>query len=259
MTGQATPHGRKELALELRVTGQTPERLELHYQVENRADSDVYLFNRLYRQQLPGGGAAVETDLVYTSLAGGRLRLAKWVPEIPENILVEYPIIPCATLLERGRSFQETFRVALPAVSHHAYHPPRLRLPGERPVIYQSLTFALGYFKTAEMGGRQVSRVKTTAGDAFYVPVTAPDQRVVTSDMISRAVPVLPDFPVEAPRTCPRCGATNTGSQPACLFCQSPLPPPSVAVAPTERRCPQCGRVVPPGNAFCTRDGTPVP
>jgi hypothetical protein len=67
MTARGTAQGQKELALELRVTGQTQERLELSYRVENRSDSDVYLFNRLHRQQLPGGVYGVEADLVYVS------------------------------------------------------------------------------------------------------------------------------------------------------------------------------------------------
>jgi predicted component of type VI protein secretion system len=31
-----------------------------------------------------------------------------------------------------------------------------------------------------------------------------------------------------------------------------------VGGAPVERRCPACGRVVPPGKPFCLHDGTPV-
>lgn len=215
----------QELALQVRITGQTQNSLMLTYRVENKSDCDVYIFNQIYNRRLPNGLFVVDPNLVYVSLGDDTLRLSKAVAHMPDNAIVEHPIIPCATMLERGKSFEENFNVILPAVSFNPYFPPRIRDARQVPVTYHNTIFSLGYFKATELGKRQAISVMTSRGEAFYVTLTAPSQQLISSEPLIRPIAVLPEIAIQPPplRICPHCGASNLGSLPICLLCKADI------------------------------------
>lgn len=281
----------QELTLQVRVTGQTQNSLTLAYRVENKSDCDVYIFNQIYKRRLPNGLFVVDPNLVYVSLGDDTLRLTKAVPYIPESAIEEHPIIPCATMLGHGQSFEETFDVILPAVSFNPYFPARIRDARQVPVTYHNTIFSLGYFKANELGKRQAISVMTSRGEAFYVTLTAPSQQLISSEPLIRPIPVLPELATQPPllRTCPYCGGSNLGSLPICLLCKRNLgqiqevtqPKPSIhpniqpnvqpfiqpiqpniqpsiqpSIAPAlVTICPKCKQPLKPGKSFCTSCG----
>jgi hypothetical protein len=152
--------------------------------------------------------------MVYISAHGGTVRFLKGSPDIPEDMGVEMPVIPCVTLLKRGHLFDETIQVELPLRRFDPYKQK------ERPIIQNptAMVFSLGYFRTSEIGNRPVNYVRSTMGKALYAYVTPWDQLIVsTAPVPLGGIPA----PTVQQRFCTQCGAKQASGNRFCDRCGS--------------------------------------
>ena len=201
------PPGR-DLTLRFSILELGKDVLAVEYEAGNVSDSDLYVFNRLHRDVSDDGVFDLDPNVVYIAVEDSVVHLTKRVPDIPRGLLVEVPIVPCATLLRRGETLRETLSLSLPLRSFNPYRPQ------DQAVVtgFDSVVFSLGYFKVSEIGARPVNDVRTTQGTALHVYVTPWEQLVART----AAVSVSKAGPPPAGLTCPNCGAENP---PASRFC----------------------------------------
>jgi len=205
-----------DLKLDFAVLELTKDTLRVRYEAENVGASDLYLFNRLYRTYTDEGVFELDPDLVYVYPEDGVAHLTKRIPDIPRGIHVEIPIVPCVTVLSRGRRLSESMSLRLPLRQHDPYRPE------ETPAIqgFDSVVFSLGYFRASEIGKRPVNYVRTTQGQALHAYVTPWDQ------LFARTAPVearsARESAAEQTR-CPRCGAALPPGSRFCNQCGSPV------------------------------------
>jgi len=102
-----------ESNVELQVRGveHTPDGLVLTYEVQNRGERPVWLFDRLF-DTAPTGHVRLAPHKAYVSIEDGRVVVSRMLHKVPENILVEAPEVPGVTLLQGGETMEE--RVVLP-------------------------------------------------------------------------------------------------------------------------------------------------
>jgi len=206
----------KDINLKFEVLENNGALLRVRYEAENVSVSDLYLFNRLWHRYTEKNIFELDPNLVYISSQNGVVRLFKGSPDIPDNMSVEMPIIPCVTLLPRGQRLDEILQIELPLRQLNPYNPE------ERPVIENpnAILFSLGYFRVAEIGQSLVNPVRSTMGQALYAYVTPYDQLVVST----LPVPIIPGAaPVRGQRLCPKCGAKQPPDSRFCSQCGSPL------------------------------------
>lgn len=193
--------------------------LRVGYQAENVSDSDLYVFNRLYRDVSDEGVFNLDPNLVYIYVEDGVVHLTKRIADIPLGILVEIPIVPCVTLLPHGERLSETLSLKLPLRSFDPYQPET-----EATIAsIDSLAFSLGYFKVSEIGARPVNEVQTTEGRALYAYVTPWDQLVVRTAPIGMSKPAPSEAAAEGRLECPQCGTANPPGSRFCSHCGNKL------------------------------------
>jgi hypothetical protein len=214
-----------------RVQSMTDTAVVLEYALDNVTGVDIVVCNRLYRQRLPDGRYVIDPDLAYVSVEPGpRPDVSKRVLERGDDVHVEYPVQPFATLLRPGERLSEQFTLALPLYAVDAYHPVHER-PLGTPIASQGLTLSLGWFPHARLG-ELIVEAETTAGRLPMVKASWVAQSIATV-AIDASVPVLapqPDLGLR--RQCTTCGAVNAGEQANCLRCGTPLPAPTAPAGP---------------------------
>ena len=206
----------KDINLKFEVLENNGALLRVRYEAENVSVSDLYLFNRLWHRYTEKNIFELDPNLVYISSQNGVVRLFKGSPDIPDNMSVEMPIIPCVTLLPRGQRLDEILQIELPLRQLNPYNPE------ERPVIENpnAILFSLGYFRVSEIGVREVNNVNSTMGQALYAYVTPWDQLVVST----APVPFGPSTtPSSGQKFCTKCGAKQASDSRFCSQCGSPL------------------------------------
>lgn len=214
-----------DVRLYARVLSMTDTALVLEYAIDNATPGDVLVCNRLYAGRAPDGRYLLDPNVAYVTVAPGPSpEVSKRVLERGDDVNVEYPVQPVATLLRPGERFSEQFTVALPLVAQDAYHPLRAQ-PTQPPVASQGLSLALGWFARATTDDELVVEVDTSAGRLPLVKASWAGQSIVRADL-GVSVPVIAPEPLaELPRQCANCGATNVGDQQNCLRCGVALPP----------------------------------
>jgi hypothetical protein len=246
-------------ANDLRLAGAVLSRTDAYvvigYEIENTTGRDVVVCNRLYRDRTPDGGYVVDPDVVFIAIESGpRPEVTKRVPERGDDVNVEYPYQPLATLLRPGERFAEQIRLSLPIGPIDAY----LKQPPPNPawaVPSSGLSLTLGWFARDTLDDLLVSEVNTTAGRLPLIKASWVRQSIARLDL-DVSVPVMPPPPATVPtRQCARCGALNRGEQDACLRCGMPLPPPAPPAGPGWRPTHR----VPPGGlpTFVAPGGAP--
>ncbi|MBN1152229.1 MAG: zinc ribbon domain-containing protein [Dehalococcoidia bacterium] len=204
----------EDLNLEFEILQHTNALLRCRYVAENVTGSDLYLFNRLYHDLRDDGVFDVDPDLVYVDTADGVLHLSKCIPDLPENVLAEVLIVPCVTPLAAGGKVVESFRLSLPPQRMNPYLS-HLHAPVES---FDAVVFSLGYCRASDLRSGQVETVRSIAGLALHVEMTAAQQLVVRTGPVSANVVSTP-----AARTCPRCGAATSPGSRFCTQCGAPL------------------------------------
>jgi ribosomal protein L40E len=209
------PLGR-DINLKFNVLENNGALLCVRYEVENVSISDLYLFNRLWHDYTEQNIFELDANLVYISARGNTGRLLKGIPDIPANMHVEMPIIPCVTVLQRGQRMDETLQIELPLRQLDPYKRK------ERPSIQNptAMVFSLGYFRASEIGKRPVNYVRSTMGQALYAYVTPWDQLIVST----APVPLRESSaPTGEQKFCTKCGAKHSLDNRFCSQCGSQL------------------------------------
>ena len=99
----------------------TDRALQIKYQLRNRSNLRVLAFTYLYKEK-PSGQRAVDPTLAFVKVdQEGHLQVDKVVPEVPEDIDVEFPIVPYAQLLEPGAESSGVVILALPIKQNIPY------------------------------------------------------------------------------------------------------------------------------------------
>jgi hypothetical protein len=204
----------KDLRLEFEILEHTGALLRCRYVAENVTGSDLFLFNRLYHDLRDDGVFDVDPDLVYVDAADEVLHLSKCIPDQPENVLAEVLIVPCVTALAAGSKVVESFRLSLPPQRMNPYLS-HLRAPVES---FDAVVFSLGYCRASALRSGQVETVRSIAGPALHIEMTAAQQ------LITRTAPVkIGAVAPPAKKTCARCGITFPPESKFCTQCGSPL------------------------------------
>ncbi|MDD7973405.1 hypothetical protein [Roseinatronobacter alkalisoli] len=154
-----------ESAVRLQIEWSLAEdHLAARYNVENRSSETLLVFDRLYRTARSGERSVVP-DLAWRWLeADGRYIVAKYVPPIPEGMLLEAPELPYARLLPPGERL--TGQVLLPVPLDEKW--PYAESPvAPKTNTVDNLEFWLGYaWAESDM---QMRRIKTDNETVFSV------------------------------------------------------------------------------------------
>lgn len=169
-------HAVAELVLQthLEVTG---EHLLLHYHVENRAERDAYLLNRVHDQSLQ-----TDPNLVYISLDREHriVKASKKIPNIPAGMNPTMPAAPYVTALRSGQSMHEAVQIPLPVREFSAY----AALPEEgQTVTYRGLVFALGYYWSTP--GMKERTEQIIPGVEVLIPTPPPAIQIEFGELMS--------------------------------------------------------------------------
>jgi hypothetical protein len=212
------PQG-KDINLKFEVLENTGTFLRVKYDVENVSISDLYLFNRLWHRYTEKNIFELDPNLVYVSSQDGAVRMFKGSPDVPKNISVEMPVIPCVTLLQRGMRFDETLQISLPMRENSPY------ILKNRAIIENptSVIFSLGYFPLSLIGNRPVNYVSTTMGKALYAYVTPWEQHIVSTSPVPLAKAGTVPAQAGKVKFCSKCGAPVQTDSRFCSQCGAPL------------------------------------
>jgi SH3 domain-containing protein len=211
--------------------------IRVTYRAENISAESLYLYNALFVSRRPTGEAEVDPNLAWVRVGTGSvIHFDKKIPEVPDDVDVEYRLVPCASHLQVGQVFQETFVRHIPVEAFDPYKPPDPNAPRHDPVISREARFSLGYSPASEIDAPLLTTTPTTAGPLTIVTMSYLGQRVAEAEPTPLAIPVVPERIDLPTRTCTVCGTTNVGLQPQCLRCGTPLtatPPGASGFAPT--------------------------
>jgi len=105
----------------------TDEALHVAYRLQNPSRQRMLCFTRLFREK-PSGQRAVDPKLAFVEISReGHVRVDLLCPEVPEDIDVEYPVLPYAVLLEPGAQTSGEVVLPLPLAENRPYQygPPK--------------------------------------------------------------------------------------------------------------------------------------
>ena len=168
---------------------QTESDLTIVYRFFNGSSRNAYLFNQLYSGISEDGTYRTARDLVNVEIAGDEVVVSKKQVPIPRHMLVEKPMVPCATRVEMGKGLEERFSLKLPLASCTPYIP---KAKGEAgAVVPMRATFELGYFTPPPEGEKLARLVRTAEGRGYvYNPFPIASQKLLRSASFGLLVPV---------------------------------------------------------------------
>jgi hypothetical protein len=148
------------------TTSLEADALVVRYGVDNRAERDVYLLNRVHDHALEP-----KQELAYVEFErGARLvHVYKDIPPIPEGRAPVMPYAPYVTPVRKHTRFGEAIRIELPVHEQRAYDPIQV---GGTPATYRRLKLTIGFYWAA--AGMRESEARTTAGTPFVSPIPPP-------------------------------------------------------------------------------------
>jgi len=116
--------GGAPIALDVRFELE-PTGLKVRYRVKNTREHPIYLFNLIWEFG-PKGQYVPARMPVYACLRQtGLLHLAKTILPPPRNHSVELRIVPFASKIEAGHTFEEELQLPLPVDEFNSYFPVR--------------------------------------------------------------------------------------------------------------------------------------
>lgn len=177
------------LNVKIRIEGKF---LIVEYEVCNMSKVTIYLMNHLFRLKKTGGWDVPDRNLVYVYPEDkGVIRLAKWVPPIPEDLLSE-EIRPYATALNVGEKWVEELRLELPLKPFVPYHGREYNTDKWKIVTYKYIYFTLGFYPHTE--NVQITRKDIGGVDVLAIggiPAYGEGQQLLESEKINLPVEVL--------------------------------------------------------------------
>jgi hypothetical protein len=136
------------------------------YRLQNRGPAAVWVFNRLFDTE-PSGRYRLNPARAYVALLPeGVLCVSKRLLAVPPLISVEFPEIPCVSVLGPGESLEETLRFGFPLREVNPY-----QLGEPRSVTADAVAFVrleVGYMPALE--GLELLRVRDVEGRELAYP-----------------------------------------------------------------------------------------
>ena len=164
-----------------------PGRLTLNYSVTNLADSEIFIFNRMYDDIDGDGRYRVEKNVCNVEASAGQVVVSKKIPGVPPFMFVESPNIPCVTPIPAHATCSETFELQLPLKPWTPYStvPDPVRL--DKLPLFLEIAYFVGQRGTRALG----KEVPTTAGLALrFAPFSIASQTTLRAGPFA-AVEVL--------------------------------------------------------------------
>ncbi len=145
------------------------EKLRAVYEIENRSDEDVYVFDAIFRFRR--GQPVIDNALVYTLIEHDSITLFRGVLRIPRGKQVEAPDVPFARFLPRGHKLTGAIDAPLPLRFHNPYEWPqheeirrfasaRLRIgyitaqdldpPAAAKIVSDETVYSIGYWQAID-------------------------------------------------------------------------------------------------------------
>lgn len=166
----------------------TDSELKVTYEVRNRTEENLYIFNKLYEEITPDLVLQTDKNLVNIIIRQEQVFVSKAIEPVPENLKVEYTMKPCVTKIGPLSIIDETFTVPLPLTPKTPYEQPEM----SDEIAYKSLFFSVGYFVGHDLTESYEKTVKTPDGPAIrFDPFSYQDQDVLTVGPLAQSVPVF--------------------------------------------------------------------
>ena len=149
--------------------------LLLHYRVENLAQRDVYLLNRV-----PNRALEANPDIVYVELLRDQklVAVSKKIPAIPPGMNPTMPIAPYVTAVRAGESFTETVRLPLPVHEYREYE--EVQETGHT-ATYRAIQFTLAYYWS--VAGMQERKQQIVPGVEVLIPQPPPGTQISVQEL----------------------------------------------------------------------------
>ncbi len=164
-------------------------RLLVSYGVENKADRDIYLLNRVHDKS-----GRINPDLTYVELhrADKTVWISKKIPDLPAGVQMAAPEAPYVTAVRAGTRFAETLHLPLPIHEYLAYDPRPADSLEEHAETYSGVRVTIGYY-WAVPGMKEVA--DKVFGTDVILPQAPPRTRldfgVLSGPLMQVSVPVV--------------------------------------------------------------------
>ena len=140
----------------------------IDYQILNYSSKNIFVFNKLFNVITKENVFLTDVNFYNVELAYNRCFISKKIFNVPDNLLVENLLIPCASIVKSGNALSEIFSVKLPIYEDNPYENYNNRKFVK--IECDSISFELGYFlsnpENEELQKR--SRVNTSTGESFH-------------------------------------------------------------------------------------------
>jgi len=151
--------------------------LDLSYQVTNKTDRTIYLFDMLHAEF--NGSVYPLVDSCYATIEQGQLVLSRQIIAVPEDTLVETVNIPFVTAIKPGRSAGKTVKQIQPVFPWTPY-TDHDNIPPASGTLAMNAYFRIGYFLGTNGTGELAQAVPTDQGTlASFDPFPYESQRTL--------------------------------------------------------------------------------
>ncbi len=186
---KSSVHIREDQTLNLTAQwNKTDDALKITYRLQNQRSNRVLCFTYLYREK-PSGERVIDPTCAFVNVdQNGHLRVDVLVPELPEDMDVESPVVPYAEIVEPGAETSRLLVLPLPLKENdpYAYGPPPT-LPRES----KTAELRVGYMECPEddVPGKEIDFEGKTVY-SVRAAVAFQRQKIVTTSPVSVAVPI---------------------------------------------------------------------
>jgi hypothetical protein len=175
-----------------------PDRLDLHYQVQNHSSLALYLCNQLCPLEATSSAELPpqpDPNVVHIQVEQQGVRLDKALMDLSFRDDVRVLDIPYLTQVLPGHSYEQALSLALPL------HPYRVRgsRPGQTPPVPLPLQFSLGYFRGEAGITPSEQSVGSLVGTYQVAPSRSTEQQILTVGPFQEPVPVANATPSTVP------------------------------------------------------------
>lgn len=163
--------------------------LNLWYRFTDNSNQNAYVFNKYYTDIEDGGTFLIEPNMVSILSEKDIIVIAKKIVQIPPNMLVEKPYIPCVTKVEPGNFLEETLKIPLPlkVITPYSDNQEKTSKIEQRRVVYE-----LAFFLAPPEGNDMAEVIKSSIGPALrFDPFPISSQLILRTGPFSEKLPFL--------------------------------------------------------------------
>lgn len=153
----------------------------LSYRVANRADSSIYVFDRLWSY----AREALADDWCYVEISSRSATISRQLWPLPAGMMHENPEVPYGRLIEPQRVVDGEFSVPLPLEVTHPYANRRKGQAGFSEATITTLEFRLGWAPVEELPRETPVVLNSESLFLFPYYTLAAKQRIATAASLS--------------------------------------------------------------------------